>query len=53
MNGGDVHLGLQKRANGASLNLSKPIGSSGSLAAFYFNGTIVGTIGTNGVTTFR
>ncbi len=50
-NGGDVYLGLQ-RANGASLNLSKPIGSSGSLAAFYFNGTIVGTIGTNGVTTF-
>jgi len=49
-NNGDAFVGVQ-RNNGAALFLSKPLGSSGSLAAFYFNGNVIGSIGTNGVTT--
>src|SRR4030095_13873430 len=49
-NNGDVFAGIQ-RPNGACLFLSKPSGSSGALAMFYFNGTVVGSIGTNDVTT--
>ena len=48
--GGDTYLGLQRSA-GANIHLSKPIGTTGAFAGFFVNGSVVGTISTNGATT--
>jgi hypothetical protein len=48
---GDAFTSIQRGTGGYCLHLSKPAGGGNSLEGFFFNGTQVGQITTNGTTT--